>query len=432
LDSCLANHAECNAGLDSSPLPTRVIDVGISFGDGDPVKVLETNGLSGKYLTLSHCWGDPDLMPTKLTARTLEEYKKGVPYDSLPRTFQDAVTFTRKMGIHYLWIDSLCIIQPECGQDSKLSDQDWEQEIGRMNDVYRNSHLTLAAATSTSCTGGLLFETKTTDISVPGAAAKDAEPYQIFARKKSKHLQSNWALMKRGWVAQEYFLSPRTLLFTDTELVWRCRKHHTCQCRAGPASQSPWEYTKLLEPTVLHPTRDELARLWYIFINSYSVASLSFQTDKLAAVDGIVQYMRPLRNSENIAGLWADTFALDLLWMPSTKAKRRRPVWSTPEHLFPTWSWASVPYSVCWPGSVNYPYPLPKVPLPQGTLVTLVDQDRRAGTPANRVTIRGTLVTATLGEVRKNPEGKKVWYHSDCEDDDVLGDDTVVHCLRAS
>ncbi|KAK1502880.1 hypothetical protein CTAM01_04869 [Colletotrichum tamarilloi] len=37
---------------------------------------------------------------------------------SLSKTFQDAVLVTRRLGIKYIWIDSLCIIQ-----DSKL---DWE------------------------------------------------------------------------------------------------------------------------------------------------------------------------------------------------------------------------------------------------------------------------------------------------------------------
>lgn len=100
----------------------------INSGDGDGVKVFETNGLRGKYPTLSHCWGNPGLMSTRLTASNLEEYKRGIPFDYLPRTFQDAVTATRSLGFQYLWIDS---------------------------------HLTLAAASATACTGGLFFDSAT-------------------------------------------------------------------------------------------------------------------------------------------------------------------------------------------------------------------------------------------------------------------------------
>src|SRR5262245_56040459 len=36
-------------------LPTRLVQFG---DDGHGVKLVETNGETGRYLTLSHCWGD--------------------------------------------------------------------------------------------------------------------------------------------------------------------------------------------------------------------------------------------------------------------------------------------------------------------------------------------------------------------------------------
>lgn len=434
LNRCLTEHAECNVGLNTSALPTRVLDLGLKSADDDPVKVLETNGLRGRYMTLSHCWGDPDLLPTKLTARTLEEYTKGIPYDSLPLTFQHAVTFTRKLGVQYLWIDSLCILQRDLNRDNDASDQDWQREIGRMNEVYRNSYVTLAAASSTDCNGGLFFEAKTIDISVPEAADIT---YKLFARKRMKHFQTDFPLMKRGWVAQEYFLSPRTVLFGESELLWRCRKLSRCECNHGPAQAAKDEYYKFLEPNGVRPTRAEIARVWYEFINTYSQTALSYQTDRLAALEGIIQYMRPLRNSECLAGLWTDTFALDLLWVigprhrpaPARTAEPnphgRRPVWSSREHLFPTWSWASVPCSVSWPGGVNFV----QQSLPQDTFVTLV-QDRRSNRPANEVTLRGILIPTTLGKVRRSDEGRKIFYLPDLIEEEELEDTADVYCLR--
>lgn len=42
---------------------------------------------------------------------TLEAATNGIEINTLPKTFQDAVEATRRLGVRYLWIDSLCIIQ---------------------------------------------------------------------------------------------------------------------------------------------------------------------------------------------------------------------------------------------------------------------------------------------------------------------------------
>ncbi|KAH6853249.1 hypothetical protein B0I37DRAFT_400458 [Chaetomium sp. MPI-CAGE-AT-0009] len=194
--------------------------------------------------------------------------------------------------------------------------------------------MTLAAASSTDCTGGLFFDAKTIDISAPEASESNI-PYELFACKKMKHFQPNFAPMKRD--------------------------------------EAKDEYHKLLEPTELLPTRAELAGFWYEFISTYSQAALSYQTDRWAAVEGIVQYMRPLRNSESLAGLWADTFTLDLLWRGHPSQIR------TAGGLF------EVPRSTSFP--------------------------------------------LGLGKVRRNDEGKKIFYFPDFVEEEALGGDAEVHCL---
>ncbi|MBE3045186.1 HET domain-containing protein [Candidatus Bathyarchaeota archaeon] len=108
LSECLENHPKCG-NAPETPLPTRVIDV--NYQD-DKVRVIETKGQQGRYVSLSHCWGDDKLMNTKLSAQTFDEYTtEGISLDTFPRTFQDAIEVTRNLGIPYLWIDSMCIIQ---------------------------------------------------------------------------------------------------------------------------------------------------------------------------------------------------------------------------------------------------------------------------------------------------------------------------------
>ncbi|KAI8689592.1 HET domain-containing protein [Fusarium sp. Ph1] len=76
LQTCLTQHLGCGATADDPLLPTRVLDMGT--GGSKTIKVLETKGLRAKYITLSHCWGDPALMPTKLTAHTRDQYLQGI------------------------------------------------------------------------------------------------------------------------------------------------------------------------------------------------------------------------------------------------------------------------------------------------------------------------------------------------------------------
>ena len=56
-----------------------------------------------------------------------------VPLKDLPLAFQHAVGITKRLGINYLWIDSLCILQ-----SGKGSSEDWRKHLTEMRLVYSN------------------------------------------------------------------------------------------------------------------------------------------------------------------------------------------------------------------------------------------------------------------------------------------------------
>ena len=78
------------------------------------------------YAALSHCWGK--VRPLTTTSTNLNQHLISIPLSSMPEMFQDAVIASRELGIRYLWIDSLCIIQD--------SVEDWELECSKMGRVY--------------------------------------------------------------------------------------------------------------------------------------------------------------------------------------------------------------------------------------------------------------------------------------------------------
>jgi hypothetical protein len=92
----------------------------------------------GGYAALSYCWGGFQQV-TSTTAK-LEQYQNRLDFRSFPKTIHDALTVTRSLGIPYLWVDALCILQDD--EDDKA------REIQKMGDVYSNAMITISAASA--------------------------------------------------------------------------------------------------------------------------------------------------------------------------------------------------------------------------------------------------------------------------------------------
>jgi hypothetical protein len=86
---------------------------------------------------------------TKLTADTLEAMMDSISVHSLPKTFLHSIAAARRLGVSYLWIDSLCIIQG--------SSDDWQAESSQMSEIYQNGLCNLSATGASDSEGGLFF-----------------------------------------------------------------------------------------------------------------------------------------------------------------------------------------------------------------------------------------------------------------------------------
>lgn len=123
-----------NRGLNDY-YPTRLLDLqprrtGVEIC----LRLTHKNPPDTPYMTLSHCWGTTRFL--RLTDKTFKYLKAGFKAAELPRSFRDAVHITRELGIRYLWIDALCILQD--------STKDWHYEAASMK-VYENSYCNIAA-----------------------------------------------------------------------------------------------------------------------------------------------------------------------------------------------------------------------------------------------------------------------------------------------
>ncbi|CAI0643638.1 unnamed protein product [Colletotrichum noveboracense] len=247
-----------------------------------------------------------------------------------------------ELGIHYVWIDSLCIIQ-DCQND-------WARESGRMGDVYRYGEFNIAATGYDNGESGLF-------------GRRDAIPsnhFPVYLNSKFvnwSHVEYNFngfyisanefglhkfivnsPLNSRGWVAQERTLSPATVHYTPKEVWWECSDITANETM--PSGLENWNkegdwstgHLRSLEGV----EKEEIHNFWRRFILFFANTKLTFDEDRLPAVAGIARILSDMLNEKYIAGVWENDIARSLAWacrsdisIPSTQ-------------LVPSWSWASV------------------------------------------------------------------------------------------
>lgn len=431
LESCIKHH-NCSTASHSY-CPTRVLDV--SFGnDPDYIRVVDKNETySRQYFALSHCWGKPDEMTTKLTVHTHEEYRtRGLVVESLPQTFKDAVQFTRNMGYQYLWIDSLCIIQRDYEKDSNddksMAEEDWKRESGKMCSVYQNSHLTLAAAWGRGCRDGLFYRQ---NIAKFQRTMPNGFSNFVFARETMDHDRLPYSpLFKRSWAFQERLLSPRTLYFSRIELVWSCKMDAKCQCGGDILS---FDVPKVLSQEHIFQESNHI-KVWHDLLIKYGLTTSSHGCDRLAAIEGLAKYLNPQMKRVYLAGLWQDSFWEDFMWTTSsgygerTEQTEPPPVknkWSSDRWLFPTWSWASIIGIPEWQDKIAR------------VLVggVMAYYEWNADTPY-KLHLEGVVVLVRVSEPPFSTFGKGGEFYPDydisLEGKGFIGREATIHCLRVS
>lgn len=124
-------------------MPTRLIEIGRL--NSKQVRLTQTKGLRARYICLSHSWGFKQLLQT--TKENLKDHLDSLAWDIVSICYQEAILLAARLGMLYLWIDSLCIIQDNI--------DDWVAESQQMCRVYENAFLTIYATSSPDCETGM-------------------------------------------------------------------------------------------------------------------------------------------------------------------------------------------------------------------------------------------------------------------------------------
>jgi hypothetical protein len=338
-------------------MPSRVLDVSMGCQDGK-VHLCQTSQekiQSEPYATLSHCWGSQPI--TKLLQHNIKTLTTAVTLEVLPKTFKDAVKLVQHLGIRYLWIDALCIIQD--------SEEDWRRESLLMSKVYRYSTLNIAASDASDSNGGCFFSRdsniKPEVILIRGEHTTLAPFYVVQASSGNLDLFEEGPLYRRAWVLQERMLPARLLHCGKMQLTWQCRE--TVASEAYPKGrpgdersrnrQTLWRLISKSNATIEVLEAQDVRnnspaaiesltlRLWRGLVELYSSCSLTNPRDKLVAIAGLVVGMQPVLG-DYLAGLWKIGLPRDLLWVTRPSGPGSPPPRRSPAYRAPSWSWASV------------------------------------------------------------------------------------------
>lgn len=306
LERCVSEHEQCSDIQSSiSRPPTRLIDVGC--GRHASLRLVYPES-KVSWIAVSHCWGKNHDQIKKLTKNTLNEMRCGFSEQELPQLFRDCITVTRRLGLRYIWLDSLCIIQ-DCSED-------WSFEAGRMADVYRGSYCTIAAVSALDCHASLFAKCHpliSNEYTINGPLGS----HDIGLSDISIHAEP---LYKRAWVMQERLLSPRTLEYTNTGIRWRCSQiafklQDEIHGTQNFSLSTSWNYLLDLDVLKLSAYRRKAGQNeWTRLLNAYNSAKLTYETDRIHAFQGIVSTVQRETGLTMVAGVCEQFLPYSLLW----------------------------------------------------------------------------------------------------------------------
>lgn len=346
LKTCLDTHRFCTKPA-KCYMPTRLIEI-MDSSDDFTIRLRLTKGSESEpYIALSYCWGGAQAV--KCMNSLIDQWLVSISRPLLPQTIQDSIIVCRRLGVRFLWIDSLCIIQDNAS--------DKAYEIAQMPQIYRNATLTIAAARARNVHEGFLEERV-----APRFIGEVFElPYICPDNQLGSIILCRSGLMKepldeRAWALQERLLSPRTLEYGTRQLRWICQENEHEQGYTDGWTRDPEDFEGRIDraeyeifredsdtpQSMGSDIRDEMHKRivedWYRVVTVYSNRELTVSTDRILAISGIAELYGRRLDDVYLAGLWKSTLLSAMLWQTVNGKSTARPR----EYQGPSWSWTAV------------------------------------------------------------------------------------------
>lgn len=381
---------------DRLPDNLRLIDV-------EARQIIRAKDISDlRYATLSYVWGTLEMKkagmePAELRRADIvltEDGNEATPLPMrIPQTIDDAILLSKRLGFRYIWVDALCIVQDD-------SQADKQAHLERMDAVYNCSTLTIAAASGEHGHVGLL------GISVPRQNpqfVRIIHGRQLASMSRSfSQLENSKSLVwnSRGWTFQEKILAKRLLLFTDSQVYYRCSEsiwteevRMETQRLSSSIEARPQKYRWGPDrPHLSYDIKTEFIKFIFPYLNvddpwgylglfpdyiaavrEYSQRSLTSQDDILRAIGGVFSTMEKSMGKFQ-HGLPEAHFLQSLLWYPEPGS-----IHMQGSQALPSWSWAG------WESNKGIGYGVLDVRVLRSILIALRKLGVKLGKAAMRI-----------------------------------------------
>ncbi|KAK1728685.1 heterokaryon incompatibility protein-domain-containing protein [Colletotrichum acutatum] len=358
----------CDHGKPELPfIPTRLIYVGQNEDDAPRLVIVENMLDSGmidalEYATLSYCWGSKEdaLQQVTTTNETILTNCQGIPLGSLSPVVRDTIKVCRAIGISYLWVDALCIIQGD--------NVDWDRESQMMGQIYHSCYVTICPLSSRSCLEGYLgsrpqgFEVEfqsSRHENIRGTyrlvhSSTGLDEYDALERPALHRDLERSSWNNRGWTFQESLLSPRIIYFGSHMSHFVCEDVVTSE-NGDMDRNFIHGRLQITVRRALGKPHMELDCIANINTNVYSCwesvhkvqrRAWTCHEDIFPGLAGIAQAFATLTSDTYLAGLWKNDLHHQLVWhMPRPPAGELASVVHGLQHadpyIAPSWSWAS-------------------------------------------------------------------------------------------
>jgi serine/threonine protein kinase len=383
LEDCDTKHEKCRPIYPPIDYPTRLLDLGSK--DSQTLRLIESLSLpesekaTFKYIALSHPWGDPKChQHLCTTSANIRNYRVQIR-DQLPATLADAVKITRSLGVRYLWVDCLCIIQGDDG--------DFAEEAERMETVFSSAYFVIAATSAEGMSSGFLNRTSRRQVNRQAGHDIVCLPHRSKTGKIESMIYVDAAfndfekdvrdgpLNQRGWVFQERALARRTIHFTNNQTYWECGEGIRCETLTKMKNN----YESFLgDPNfpnygLRHKKGGDIAFYEFLY-EQYSTLSFTRPEDRPVAIGGLEQRLigalkQKGRSGLGSFGIFDDYWGRGLLWQRSSDTPKMTRLTSRAGggSPAPSWSWMGHtggitfmkhnPHSVKWlPSEIVFPW----------------------------------------------------------------------------
>lgn len=408
------------------------------------------------YVALSYVWGESEsVQQYKTTKVRLPSLCRSIDPAVLPKTIQEAIHATRELGIPYLWVDALCIVQDD--------DEDRSRELASMAQIYRHATVTISAASAENCEDGFLeprrniMELRKRSFHLPfrlPGQQNNKRMARLFSRFGLKRLAGKYGrislcpdpslgheltpetgyhdllpINNRGWTMQESWLSPRLLTYGLGALQWKCVSREAFE---GQKRNEIRDFMTMLtnQRARFFPPRTDLdgkparprtaisagikewtssvdaIEMWKSLVTRYMGRDLTHSSDRLPAISGMAAEFGRICGYQYWAGLWSHDLESQLLWQHAGST-RALPT----NYRAPSWSWAAVEGEVSFLIEATVAYPRhPKEDTPMERRVSVHDCSVQLNDPLQpfgevahgELTLCGPVRTLPWVDIRHN------------------------------